>query len=72
MELVKVHTKKNLADALMKVLPRDNFRKYVMLMYLMNRMELVEALGHQGGYYWALYGAPKAQGIKTKAKVQSP
>ena len=69
---MKVHTKENPADALTKVLPRDGFQKYVTLMYLMDRMELVEALEHQGRDGWALCGAPKAQEIKTKAKVQSP
>ena len=47
-ELVKVHTKENPTNILMKVLPRDSFQKCVTLMYLMDRMELVEALGHQG------------------------
>ena len=45
-ELVKVHTKENPADALMKVLLRDSFRKCVTLIYLMDWTELVEALGH--------------------------
>ena len=53
-ELVKVHTKENPADALTKVLPRDNFQKCMTLMYLMNSMELVEALGHHGRDCWAL------------------
>ena len=71
-ELVEVHIKKNPVHALTKVLSRDSFRKYVTLMYLMDRTELVETLGHQGGDCWALCGAPKAQGTKTKAKIQSP
>ena len=69
-ELVKVHTKENLANALIKVLLRDSFRKYVTLMYLIDRMELVEALGHQGGDCWTLCGAFKAQKTKAKAKIQ--
>ena len=71
-ELVKVHTKKNPVDALTKVLPQDSFQKCVTLMYLMDRMELVEALGHQDGDCWALCSAPKAQGTKAKVMVQSP
>ena len=59
-ELVKIHTKENPADALTKVLPRDSFRRCMTLMYLMDRMELAEALGHQGGDCWTLYGANKA------------
>ena len=35
-ELVKVHTKENPADALTKVLPRDSFQKCVSLMQLMD------------------------------------
>ena len=38
-ELVKVYTKKNLADALTKVLPWDSFHKCVALMQLIDRME---------------------------------
>ena len=49
MELVKVHTKENPADALTKVLPRDSFQRCVELIRLVDRVELVEALGHQGG-----------------------
>ena len=59
-ELVKVHTKENPADALTKVLPRDSFRRCVTLMCLMDRMELAEALEHQGGDCWDLCDAPKA------------
>ena len=70
-ELVKVHTKKNPVDALTKVLPQDSFQKCVTLMYLMDRMELVEALGHQSEDCWALCGTPNAQRTKTKVKVQS-
>ena len=66
---MKVHTKKNPADVLTKVLSWDGFRKYVTLMYLMDRTELVEALGHQRGDCWVSYGAPKAQRIKAKAKI---
>ena len=71
-ELVKVHTKKNPADALTKVLSQDSFRKCMTLIYLMDMMELVEALRHQGGDCWVSCGALKAQGTKAKAKVQSP
>ena len=46
-ELVKFHTKENPVDALMKILPQDSFRRCVTLMYLMDRMELAEVLGHQ-------------------------
>ena len=49
MELGKVYIKENLADALSKVLPRDSFHKCVGLMQLMDKMELTEALKHQGG-----------------------
>ena len=49
MKLVKVHIKENPVDALMKVLPRDGFRKCMTLIYLMDRTELVKALGHQSG-----------------------
>ena len=38
-ELVKVYTKENPADALTKVLPRDSFRKCVGLMQMIDRME---------------------------------
>ena len=69
-ELVKVYTKENPADALTKVLPRDSFRKCVGLMGLIGRLELAEALGHQDGDWWTWYGAPKAQVTKAKAKVQ--
>ena len=34
-----------------------------------DRVELVEALGHQGGDCYDPGGVPKAQGIKAKAKV---
>ena len=70
-ELVKVHTKKNPADALTKVLSWDSFRKFVTLMYLMDRTELVEALGHQNEDCWILCSALKAQETKTRVKVQS-
>lgn len=68
-ELVKVHTKENPADALTKVLPRDSFQRCVELIRLMDRVELVEALGHQGGDCCDPGGVPKAQGTKAKAKV---
>ena len=71
-ELVKVHTKENSVDALTKVLPRDSFQKCMILMYLMDMIELAEALGYQSGDCWNSCGAPKAQGTKTKVKVQSP
>ena len=35
----------------------------------MDRVELVEALGHQGGDCCDPDGVPKAQGTKAKAKV---
>ena len=38
-ELVKVHTKKNLADALTKVLPQDTFWYYVGLMGLLDKIK---------------------------------
>ena len=38
-ELVKVYTKENPADALTKVLPRDSFHKCVGLMQMIDRME---------------------------------
>ena len=60
MELVKVHTKENPADALMKVLPWDSFQRCVALMQLTDKMELAEALKHQGGDYWVSCGASKA------------
>ena len=44
-ELVKVHTKENLVDALTKIFSQDSFRRYVTLMYLMDRMKLAAALG---------------------------
>ena len=71
-ELVKVHTKENPADAMMKVFLWDSFRRCVTLMCLMDRTELAEALGHQGGDCWTSCGALKAQEIKAKVKVQSP
>ena len=48
-ELEKVYTKENPADALTKVLPRDSFHKCMGLMRLIDKMELTEALKHQGG-----------------------
>ena len=48
-ELEKVYTKENLADALTKVLPRVSFHKCMGLMQLIDKMELTEALKHQGG-----------------------
>ena len=48
-ELVKIHTKENLMNALTKVLPRDSFRRCMKLMCLMDKIELPQALGHQGG-----------------------
>ena len=49
MELVKVHTKENSANALMKILLRLSFRKCLALMRLMGRKKFVETLRHQGG-----------------------
>lgn len=71
MELVKVHTKENPADALTKVLPRDSFQKYVTLMNLLSSENFAEALRHQGGVCRTNCGALKAQGTKAKAKVHS-
>ena len=64
-ELVKVYTKKNPADALTKVLLQDSFRRCVVLMQLTDKMELAEALKHQGGDCWVSCGASKAQGTKA-------
>ncbi|XP_038972174.1 secreted RxLR effector protein 161-like [Phoenix dactylifera] len=43
-ELAKVHTKENLADALIKILPRDGFLRCVTLMGLMDQEKLAKAL----------------------------
>ena len=45
-ELVKIHTKENPMDVLTKVLSWDSIRKYVTLMCLTDRMELIDTLGH--------------------------
>ena len=68
---MKVYTRENLANALMKVLPQHNFYKCMALMRLIDRMEFAEALEHQGEDCRTWCGAPKAQRIKKKAKVQS-
>ena len=60
MELVKVHTKENPADALTKVLSRDSFQKCVALIELVDKTELAKALNHQGGDCWVSCGASKA------------
>ena len=65
MELVKVHTKENSADALTKVLPWDSFLKCVALMQLADKTKLGEALKHQGRNCWVSCGAFKAQGDKA-------
>ena len=65
MELVKVHSKENPADALTKVLPWDSFQRCVALMQLVDKTELAEALKHQGGDCWVSSGASKTQGIKA-------
>ena len=48
-ELVKVHTKENPTDVLIKILPWDNIHRCVALMHLMDRKELLQTLGHQDG-----------------------
>ena len=65
MELIKVYTKDNAADALTKVLPKDSFFKCGALMGLMDRMELTRALAHQDGDCRLMCGMPKAQGSHT-------
>ena len=47
-ELVKVHTKENPADVLMKVLPRDSFCYCMTLMRLVDRIEFTKTWKHQG------------------------
>lgn len=59
LELVKVFTKDNAADVLTKVLPRDSFFRCGALMGLMDQVELIVTLMHQGGDCKLRCGTPK-------------
>ena len=71
-ELVKVHTSRNPADALTKVLPRDGFYKCVGLMGLLDGEELAETMKYQDGDYRIWCGAPKPQRNKKASKKKKP
>ena len=60
-EQVKVHTKENPIDVLIKVLPWDSFQRYMALMQLVDKTELAKTLKHQGRDCWVSCGASKAQ-----------
>ena len=65
MELVKVYTKDNTANALTKVLSRDSFFRCGVLMGLIDWKELTRALACQGGDCRLMCGAPKASESHT-------
>ena len=69
MELVKVYTKDNVADALTKILSGDSFFGCGALMELMDREELTGALACQGGDCKLMCGAPKSQGSHTSLEA---
>ena len=69
-ELVKVHTSRNPADALTKILPQDGFYKYVELMGLLDRKKLAEAMKHQGEDCRIWCGTPKPQRNKKASKKE--
>ena len=68
-EQVKVHTKENQVDALMKTLSRDSFHRCVLLMGLIDRSDFAEAMGHQGGDCGLKCGAFKPLVAKDRAIV---
>ena len=59
-ELMKVHTKENQSDALMKVLSRDSFQRCVAQMDLLRRDEFTRTWKHQGGECELRSGTPKS------------
>lgn len=63
-ELVKIHTKENQANALTKTLLRDNFLKCVVLVGLMDWIEFAKPLENQGRDCKLRCSAPKPWEIK--------
>ena len=59
-ELMKVHTKENQSDALMKVLSKDSFQMCVVRMDLLRRDKFVRTWKHQDGECELKNGAPKS------------
>lgn len=66
MELVKVYTKENQVDILMKTFSWDSFH---ICAVLMDRLDFAAALMHQDKNCRLKYGAPKSLVAKRKVKV---
>ena len=58
-ELVKVHTKKNQLDTLMKVLSQDSFQMCLAWMGLKDKAEFIRTWEHQDGDCELRCGTPK-------------
>lgn len=68
-QLVKVYTKQNPVDALMKTLSRDSFYKCVVMMDSMDRLDFAATLGYQDEDCRLRCCAPKSLMAKWKAKI---